>query len=58
MIARMGVQPHYIAADPDLFANHGLHDPATARAALSLIEALNSRADGPVAFDLTFYGLA
>jgi hypothetical protein len=57
LIARMGAQPHYVAADPDLFANHGLRDPATARAALTLIEALNSRADAPVAFDLTVYGL-
>lgn len=58
LVARMGDQPHYIAADPDLFNNHGLHDPATAQAAIALIEALNSRADGPVAFDLTVYGLA
>ena len=58
LIARRGVQPHYIAADPDLFDNHGLRDPAQARAALELIEALNSHAGGPVAFDLTVYGLA
>jgi len=58
LVARRGTQPHYIAADPDLFDNHGLHDAAQARAALELIEALNSRAGGPVAFDLTVYGLS
>jgi hypothetical protein len=58
LIARMGDQPHYIAADPDLFDNHALHDPAQARAAVDLIDALNSRADGPVAFDLTVFGIA
>jgi hypothetical protein len=58
LIARLGVQPHYVAADPDLFDNHGLRDPAQARAALELIEALGSRAGAPVAFDLTVYGLA
>ena len=58
LIARMGTQPHYVAADPDLFDNHGLRDAARARAALALIDAFNSRADGPVAFDLTVFGLA
>jgi hypothetical protein len=58
LIARMGVQPHYIAADPDLFDNHGLRDPAQARAALALIDALNARANGPVAFDLTVFGIS
>jgi hypothetical protein len=57
LVARLGVQPHYVAADPDLFNNHGLHDPAQARAALALIEALNSTAGGSVAFDLTVSGL-
>jgi hypothetical protein len=58
LIARIGDQPHYVAADPDLFDNHGLRDPAQARAALTLIDALNSHPDGAVAFDLTVYGLA
>ena len=58
LVARLGVQPHYVAADPDLFDNHGLRDPAQAAAALALIDALNSRADAGVAFDLTVYGLA
>jgi hypothetical protein len=58
LVARIGAQPHYVAADPDLFDNHGLHDPAQARAALALIDALNARADGPVAFDLTVFGIS
>src|ERR1051325_651882 len=28
LLARLGDQPHYVAADPDLFNNHGLKDPA------------------------------
>jgi len=57
LVARLGVQPHYVAADPDLFDNHGLRDPAQARAALALIAALNSSEGGAVAFDLTVNGL-
>jgi len=58
LVARWGEQPHYIAADPDLFNNHGIKDPAHAQAALALIDALNSSENGPVAFDLTVNGLA
>jgi hypothetical protein len=57
LVARLNEQPHYIAADPDLFNNHGLKDPDHARAALALIDAVNSEADGPIAFDLTVNGL-
>jgi hypothetical protein len=58
LVARIGDQPHYVAADPDLFNNHGLKDPARARAALALIEALNTAGASGVAFDLTVNGLA
>jgi len=58
LIARLGDQPHYVAADPDLFNNHGLKDPARARAALALIDALNATGASGVAFDLTVNGLA
>jgi hypothetical protein len=51
LLARIGVQPHYVAADPDLFDNHGLKDPAQARAALELIEAHGNEDGGPVAFE-------
>jgi hypothetical protein len=57
LVARIGDQPHYILADPDLLNNHGLRDPATARAALALIDALNSTDAQGVAFDLTMNGL-
>ncbi|MEA3030196.1 MAG: hypothetical protein QOG13_1521 [Sphingomonadales bacterium] len=57
LVARLGVQPHYVAADPDLFDNYGLRSPAQARAALALIDALNSSEQGGVAFDLTVNGL-
>jgi hypothetical protein len=58
LLARLGDQPHYVAADPDLFNNHGLKDPARARAALALIDALNPPAATGIAFDLTVNGLA
>jgi hypothetical protein len=58
LIARLGEHPHYIVADPDLFNNHGLKDPARARAALALIDAVNSEENGPIAFDLTVNGLS
>jgi len=57
LVARLGTQPHYVAADPDLFNNHGLRDPAHARTALALIDALNSTQGGRVSFDLTVNGL-
>ena len=58
LVARLGDQPHYVAADPDLFNNHGLKDPARARAALALIDALNAPSASGVAFDLIVNGLA
>ena len=58
LVARLGEQPHYVVADPDLFNNHGIKEPARARAALALIDAVNSEANGPIAFDLTVNGLS
>jgi hypothetical protein len=57
LVAQIGDQPHYIVADPDLLNNHGLRDPAAARAALQLIDALNSTNSEGVNFDLTMNGL-
>jgi len=57
LVARLGDQPHYVAADPDLFNNHGLKQLDRARAALALIDGLNSTERGGVAFDLTVNGL-
>ncbi len=58
LLARLGDQPHYVAADPDMFNNHGLRDPAAARAALALLDGLNSTDAETVGFDLTVNGLA
>jgi hypothetical protein len=57
LVARIGDQPHYVAADPDLFNNHGIKDPARARAALAMIDALNATGASGVAFDLTVNGI-
>lgn len=57
LVARLGDQPHYVVADPDLMNNHGLDDPAAARAALALIERLNATDAEGVDFDLTVNGL-
>ncbi|HKR23973.1 MAG TPA: hypothetical protein VJS15_01840 [Allosphingosinicella sp.] len=57
LAARMGDQPHYLIADPDLLNNHGLRDAASARAALALIDTLNAADAEGVAFDLTVNGL-
>ena len=57
LVARIGDQPHYVVADPDLLNNHGLRTPAAARAALRLIESLASTGSKSVKFDLTVNGL-
>ncbi|HEX8401213.1 MAG TPA: DUF4350 domain-containing protein [Allosphingosinicella sp.] len=48
--------PLYILADPDLINNRGLRDPRRARAALKLIDQLNSTDAESVMFDLTLSG--
>ncbi len=53
LAARIGDQPHYLIADPDLFNNHGLRNAQGARAALAVIDALNATDAEGVAFDLT-----
>jgi hypothetical protein len=58
LLSRIGDQPHYVAADPDLFNNHGLKQRARAGAALALIDALNATGANGVAFDLSINGLA
>lgn len=56
IIAQLGNEPHYVAADPDLFNNHGLRDPATARAALAILARLRPQGTGIIAFDVTVNG--
>lgn len=42
ILAQIEGRPHYILADPDLLNNHGIREPARARAALALLDALNA----------------
>ncbi len=58
ILARHGNGPLYILADPDLISNHGLKDPRSARAALALLDGLNSTGAGSISFDLTLNGFA
>jgi hypothetical protein len=45
LLAQIQGRPHYILADPDLLNNHGMSDPARARAAIALLDALNADGD-------------
>jgi hypothetical protein len=56
LLLQIGEQPHYLLADPDLMNNQGLKDPRTARAALQILDALNSTGAGTISFDLTANG--
>ena len=56
LVARLGDEPHYVVADPDLLNNHGLGDPGRARAALAMIERLSGDGDY-VDFDVSLNGL-
>lgn len=56
LVARLNTGPHYVVADPDLLNNMGLRDPARARAALAMIDALNATGATGVDFDLTVNG--
>jgi hypothetical protein len=47
----------YILADPDLINNHGMGDERQARAALALLDFLNSTGAESVQFDVTTNGL-
>jgi hypothetical protein len=57
ILGRVGDGHLYVLADPDLLNNMGLKDPARARAALGILESLNSTGAKSVAFDLTLNGL-
>lgn len=56
VLGRVGDRPLYVLADPDLLNNKGLKDPARARAALAMLEALNATDAGAVWFDLSING--
>jgi hypothetical protein len=56
LLVQLAQGPIYILAEPDLLNNKGLRDPAAARAALALLDGLNSTGAQGVAFDLTLNG--
>lgn len=56
LVARIGEQPHFVLADPDLLNNHGLREPANARAALRLLDALSPTGAEGINFDLASDG--
>jgi hypothetical protein len=57
VLGQVGEAPLYVLSDPDLINNNGIDDPAVARAALMILDRLNSNGAGSVAFDLTLNGL-
>jgi hypothetical protein len=57
VLGQVGDQPLYVLADPDLINNHGMGDERQARAALELLDFLNSTGATSVLFDVTANGL-
>lgn len=57
LLAQLGNQNLFVLADPDLFSNFGLRDPAQAAAALATLDWLNSTEAEGIAFDVSFNGL-
>jgi hypothetical protein len=57
VLAQVNDQRLYILADPDLLNNHGMGDERQARAALALLDFLNSTGATSVLFDVTANGL-
>ena len=58
VLAQIGKHPFYVLADPDLLSNVGMRDAGQARAALDLLDWLNSTGAGSVVFDVTLNGFA
>lgn len=56
LLAQIGDQPHFVLAEPDLVNNHGLRDPARARAAIRLLTALSPTGATGINFDLETNG--
>ena len=57
VLAQLGTRPVFVLADPDLLANHGLADESQARAALAMLDFLNTTGAGTIVFDVTLNGL-
>ena len=62
VLARIGVRPLWVLADPDVLDNHALATLAGARRAVAVLDAVSAGADRPpnrpIAFDLTLNGFA
>ena len=56
VLAQIGEHPFYVLADPDLLSNVGMRDAGQARAALDLLDWLNSTGADSVVFDVTLNG--
>jgi hypothetical protein len=57
VLGQVGNQALYVLADPDLINNHGMGDERQARAALALLDFLNSTGATSILFDVTTNGL-
>jgi len=57
VLARVGEGPLYVLADPDLLDNRGMKDLSQARAALDLLDWMNSTDPEGIAFDVSMNGL-
>lgn len=57
VLGRVGGGNLYVLSDPDLINNHGMGDERQARAALALLDYLNSTDSDGVLFDVTANGL-
>jgi len=57
LLAQLGKQNLFVLADPDLFSNFGLRDPAQAASALATLDWINGPDNHGMAFDVSFNGL-
>lgn len=57
VLVQFGDRPLYLLADPDLISNRGIADLRQARAALAMLDFLNSTDAETVLFDVTLNGL-
>jgi hypothetical protein len=57
VLGKVAKQPLYLLSDPDLINNHGLSDVRQAKAAVALLDYLNSTGSDSVLFDVTANGL-
>jgi hypothetical protein len=57
VLGRVGTRNLYVLSEPDLINNHGMGDERQAKAALALLDYLNSTGADGVLFDVTANGL-